>query len=121
METKTVKSDYVVTIFVVMIILFIAIIAYDIQEKIYPQKNTAEEYYQNFLVSTPQQNFVIASKPFKITNGIWAYLAGPNNGEYKLKYYTVIYSNTNKLRIKQKIKVIKFHGSDNYGYFGISQ
>ena len=80
-----------------------------------------EKYYQNLSVNAPRQ-MVIASRPFKITNGMWAYLT--YNGTVgtdlsKLNFFTTVYAPVGKLSVGDTIQAVKFHGSDNYGYFYI--
>ncbi len=82
-----------------------------------------EKYYQNFSVS-PAQKLIIASQPFKITEGMWVYLTynGPVGTDLNdLKFFTPVYAPTKNLSVGDTVNAVKFHGSDNYGYFYVSK
>ncbi len=82
-----------------------------------------EKYHQNLSVS-PAHKMVIASHPFKITDGMWAYLCPTKSVGTDLnnvKFFTTLYAPTNQLAIGDTVKAVKFHGNDSYGYFYVSK
>ncbi len=87
----------------------------------YNKRSILEKYYHNFSISAPRQ-MIVASPPFKITNGIWVYLTynGTDNiAPNKLNFLTELYAPTRKLSIGDTVQAIKFHGNSNYDYFYI--
>ncbi len=109
----------VIAALTVFSVIFLALISAAEDSKV----PVVEKYYQNLSVS-PAHKMVVASRPFKIADGMWAYLCPTKSVGTDLnnvKFFTTLYAPTNQLTVGDTVKVVKFHGNDSYGYFYVSK